>query len=308
MRIQRPRFRFLLFGLGWALAIALPLQAKRVHYIRPVVASFPAQGLGTIVIENLDGPITLSTETTSTVKVEALIHAGGADETFARTLSDQLRLTPHVVGNQLRIVAHYPVMQFHDYGYPHIRSLFHISMFHFFHGTDTNRYEHQTVHVRKVGSGQSVELWTEIRVTAPPTVTVYVRNVYGNVESRGHGPAGNGELDAFTSAGDIVVNNPRWSKLNLQSDYGAVKFPRGLGVAENIKLKTHFGGAFLFLAPGASGQIIARKNLGFLHNSFTKGHFTRHGNHWVMLLGDGHGPIVHVDMQVGSLHLQRQQN
>ncbi len=287
-----------------ALVAVLPAYAfKRIHYIRPVVAKFPASGIHTVVIQNLDGPVTLSTEATSSVKVEALIHAGGMDETFARTLSHQLQLQPRLVGQQLRIVAHYPVMQFHDYGYPYIRT-----MFHFFHGTDTNRYEHQTVHVRKLGSGQSIELWAEIRVTAPPTVAVYVRNIYGDVETRGNGPAGNGLLDAFTSAGDIVVNNPRWARLKLQSDYGAVKFPRGLGVAEDIHLKTHFGGAYLFLSPGASGQIIARKNLGFLHNSFTHSHFTRQGGNYILALGDGHGPVVHVDMKVGSLHLEPQPN
>lgn len=284
-----------------AAAAALPLAAKRAHYIRPVVRSFAAGNLKTIVIENLDGPVTLRTDAGSQVRVAALIHAGGLDETFARTLAEQLRLKPHIAGDQLRIIAHYPVEQFHNYGYPYIKSFLK-----FFHGTDTNRYEHHTVHVRTEGSGKAVELWAEIRVTAPPTLAIVVRNIYGNVETRGHGPAGNGSLDAFTSAGDIVVHNPRWSRLKIESDYGAIKFPRGLGVAEDIRLRTHFGGAYLYLAPGASGKIVARKDLGFLHNAFTHGHFTRHGNRFILPLGDGHGPVVHVDMQVGSLHLERQ--
>src|SRR5487761_660505 len=74
-----------------AAAAALPLAAKRAHYIRPVVRSFAAGNLKTIVIENLDGPVTLRTDAGSQVRVAALIHAGGLDETFARTLAEQLR-------------------------------------------------------------------------------------------------------------------------------------------------------------------------------------------------------------------------
>ena len=274
--------------------------AKKATYIRPVIQSFPAAGIQSVVIENLDGPVTVRTAQTQAIKVEILIHAAGADKTFARTLTRQLIFKPHVVVSQLRIVGHYPTRQFRNYGYPYMKAFLG-----FFHGTDTNQYLGQTIHVRAKGNSKSIVLWAHIRISLPPDVTIYVRNIYGNLTARCYGPAGKGLFDAFTSAGNILVYDPKWAHLNLQSDYGAVKFPRGLGVINDAKIDTHFGGTYLYLQPGATGKIYARKSLGFLHNSFTKAHFSnQHGEH-VMVLGDGHGPIVHIKMKVGSLHLER---
>lgn len=281
------------------LAGVLPASARKAEYIRPVVKTLPAQGLTQLVIQNLVGPITIQTQDTPTVKVEILIHGAGLDETFARTLTQQLNFQVQAFGPQLRIIGNYPLDHFRNYGYPHMKSIL------FIHGTDTNEYQGQTVHIRAGDSKKAVELWAEIRVTMPNSIGVVIRNLYGDVTVHGSGAVSNGLFDGFSDVGDFEIDNPRWAQVKVQSDYGKVSFLRGFGAAEDIHVNTSFGGAYFYLQPGATGKIMANKDLGFLHNNFTNSHFTTENGYHVMVLGDGHGTVVHVDMSVGSLHLER---
>lgn len=284
---------------AFLLAGVLPASARRAEYIRPIVKTLSAQGLTQLVIQNLVGPITIQTQDTPTVKVEILVHGGGMDEAFARTLTQQLDFQIEPISTQLRIIGHYPLEHFRDYGYPYMKSIMLI------HGTDTNEYQGKTVHIRSVNSKKAVELWAEIRVTIPNSIGVVIRNLYGDVTVHGSGTASNGLFDGFSDVGDFEIDNPRWSQLKVQSDYGKVAFLRGFGAAQDIHVNTSFGGAYFYLRPGATGKILADKDLGFLHNNFTDSHFTTENGYHVMVLGDGHGTVVHVDMSVGSLHLER---
>lgn len=293
------RLPTLLIFLAATLGVA-PLWAKRVTFIRPVMKSFPTAGLTQVVVENLVGPIDIITEPTDQVQVAILIHGGGLDRVFARTLTHQLHFELRQVGPQLRIIGHYPTQQFHNYGYPHMKRMF------FIHGTDSNMYLGQKVYIRAVGNKKSVELWAEIRVTLPSSLNLVIRNIYGDVHIRGNGGGGNGSLDGFTDVGDFLIHNPRWAKIKLDSDYGAIKFLDGFGVVRQMHVETDFGGTYFYLRPGASGKIIAHKSLGFLHNEFNDALFKSNGNgQKVMVLGSGQGTVVYVDMNVGSLHLEK---
>lgn len=296
------RSPFIMTVLGALLLVAgvVPASARqRAQYIRPIIKSFPAQGLTQLVIQNLAGPITIQTQDTSTVKVEVLIHGGGVDETFARTLTQQLNFKIERLAPQLRIIGDYPLDHFRDYGYPYMKSIA------FIHGTDTNEYQGKTVHIRSVNSKKAVELWAEIRVTLPNSIGVVIRNLYGDVTVHGSGTVSNALFDGFSDVGDFEIDNPRWGQVKVQSDYGKVSFLRGFGAVQDIHVNTSFGGAYFYLQPGATGKIMASKDLGFLHNNFTDSHFTKEGDQHVMVLGDGHGTVVHIDMSVGSLHLER---
>ncbi len=293
------RHAFLLILLAAAVCAA-PAWAKRATYIRPVVQVVPTAGLTQVVVENLVGPIDIITEPTDQVQIAILVHGGGLDRVFARTLTQQLHFEIRKIGPQLRVIGHYPVDQFQNYGYPHMKRMF------FIHGTDSNLYEGHKVYIRDVGNKKSVELWAEIRITLPSSVNLVIRNIYGDVRIRGNGGGGSGSLDGFTDVGDFLIHNPRWAKVKLDSDYGSIKFLDGFGVVQDMHVETDFGGTYFYLQPGASGKIIAHKSLGFLHNEFNDALFKSDGNgHKVMLLGDGHGTVVHVDMNVGSLHLEK---
>lgn len=287
------------------LLAAAPAWAKHAEYIRPIVQEVPAAGLTQVVLVNLVGPISIQTAPNNEVGIQILIHGGGLDQVFAQTLTQQLQFKIERIGPQLRIIGEYPVDRFHDYGYPRMKSILGI------HGTDNNLYppgpDGKPVRIRHAGNKHSVELWAEIRLSLPSSLGLVVRNIYGDVQLRGTDAdaAGRGTFDGFTDVGDFLIHNPRWSAMKLESDYGAVKFLDGFGAVKDITVKTDFGGTYFYLHPGASGRILAQKDLGFLHNDFTNAIFQKQGDEHVMVLGDGHGTVVHVDMNVGSLHLEK---
>jgi hypothetical protein len=280
---------------GWA-----PARAKHVTYIKPILQSIPAAGLTQVVVQNLVGPISIAIKAGDEVKLEALVHTGGDDDAFTHALADELKLEVTPANGQLRVIAHYPTDHFQNYGYPNMKSIA------FIHGTDSNEYEGKKVYIRAVGSNKATELWTEIRLTAPPGLGVVIRDIYGDVTVSGDNKPVDSAFDGFTDVGDFSITDPGWANMKLESDYGKVEFKDGLGAARDIHVKTDVGGTYLDLAPGATGQIIASKDLGFLHNDFTDSHFSKNSDgESVMSLGDGHGTVVHIDMSVGSLHLRR---
>lgn len=282
--------------------VSLPLLAANpATYIRPILQTLPAAGLTQVVVQNLVGPISIQTEDGPNIEVAILVHAGGADATFARTLSQQLTFQVERINGQLRIIGVYPLDHFRDYGYPRMKSVF------FIHGTDSNEYDGKKVFIRNVGSKKAVELWAEVRLTLPPSLALVIRNTYGDVDLRGDGgPSAPGSLDGFTDVGDFTVYRPRWAQIKLQSDYGKVVFTDGLGTGQEIHVNTDVGGTYLDLPPDANGKIVAHKDLGFLHNDVSNAKFSKNDNgDSVLQLGNGQGPTVHIDMSVGSLHLRR---
>jgi hypothetical protein len=288
-----------------SLFAALTLSAaKHVEYIQPVERTIPAAGVRQVVLQNMVGPISIQTTDTDTIHLTALVHAGGLDDVFARTLANEVTFDVKNDNGQLRIIVNYPVKQFHNYGYPHMKlvGVKGIGI----HGTDTNEYGGEKIHIRAAGNKKSIELWAEIRLELPNSEGLVIRNIYGDVETRGEGAAGDGLFDCFTDVGDMTIVNPRWKQVKVESDYGKVSFTEGFGATLDIDVKTDWGGSYFYLDPGATGKIVARKDLGFLHNQFTNSHFEKDENgNSVMVLGDGHGTTVHVDMSVGSLHLER---
>ncbi|MGH9518612.1 MAG: hypothetical protein ACRD2D_03145 [Terriglobales bacterium] len=296
---RRAGFRRLLPLL---IVVSLPLwAANKATYIRPIMQTMPAAGLTQVVVQNLVGPVAIQTEEGPNLEIAILVHAGGADATFARTLSQQLTFKIEKIGSQLRIIGVYPLDHFRDYGYPRMKSVF------FIHGTDSNEYDGKKVFIRDVGSKKAVELWAEVRLTLPPSMGLVIRNTYGDVDLRGgSGPAATGSLDGFTDVGDFTVYRPRWARIKLQSDYGKVTFTDGLGSGQEIHVNTDVGGTYLDLPPDANGKIVAHKDLGFLHNDVSNAKFTKNSDgESVLQLGNGQGPTVHIDMSVGSLHLRR---
>ena len=301
------------FGLLWIAALAVPMAGwaafplplmggKRADYIRPIQQTIPAAGVTQVVLENLVGPISVQTSDSNQIQLVVLVHAGGQDQTFARTLANQLDFKVTQTAGQLRIIGEYPLDHFRDYGYPRMKSVLGI------HGTDSNVYQGKKVFVRAVGAKQAVELWAEIRLSLPASEALVIRNIYGNVELRGTGgpTATTGAVDGFTDVGDFTVYRPEWGQIKLQSDYGKVEFTDGLGTANDIHVNTDIGGTYLDLPPNAAGKIVAHKDLGFLHNDVSHASFSKDSaGDSVLQLGDGAGPVVHVDMSVGSLHLRK---
>ena len=290
---------FLLFSVFIAAGAAWG--SNPATYIRPIMKTLPAGGVTQLVVQNLVGPISISTNDGDSIQLEVLIHAGGRDQTFARTLARQLHFDISQVGGQVRVIGIYPLSEFRDYGYPHMKSILGI------HGTDKNVYQGKTIFIRDVGSKKAVELWAEVRLTLPARVSVVVRNIYGNVELRGGpGATAAGSFDGFTDVGDFTVYRPRWAQMKLQSDYGKAEFTDGLGAAQDIHVNTDIGGTYLDLPPDANGKIVAHKDLGFLHNDVNNAKFTKNADgDSVLQLGNGQGPVVHIDMSVGSLHLKK---
>lgn len=278
--------------------------AAHPTYTRPIMQTVPAAGLTQVVVQNLVGPITVSMATDNQVHLVVLVHSGGADETFAQTLSQQLTFTVKKDGPQLRILGVYPLDHFRDYGYPKMKSVLGI------HGTDSNIYDGQKVFIRNVSSSRAIELWAEIRLQLPPRLALVIRNTYGDVTLNGGDPgllqglpAGN--FDGFTDVGDFNVVRPLWSQMKIESDYGKVEFSDGLGAVHDIHLKTDVGGAYLDLPASSNAKIVAHKDLGFLHNDITGASFTKDSQgDSVLALGNGQGAVVHIDMSVGSLHLK----
>lgn len=286
----------LLAASAWAWAFDHP------NYIRPIQKDVPAAGLTQVVLQNLVGPISVQTNDGNVVHLEVLVHAGGPDATFRKTLASQLDFTVQNLNGQLRITGVYPLEHFHDYGYPRMKSILGI------HGTDNNEYDGQKVFIRNVGSKKAVELWAEVRLTLPTRLALVLRNTYGDVDLHGGAPGGApvGSLDGFTDVGDFSIYRPLWSDLKIQSDYGKVEFTDGFGAAKDIHISTDVGGAYLDLPPACNCQIIAHKDLGFLHNDVNDAKFSKDSDgDSVLQLGTGQGAQVHVDMSVGSLHLSR---
>src|SRR6185437_9858463 len=139
-----------------ALMLALATGAfagDHATYIRPIEMTLPAAGVTQVVLINLVGPVTVETAPDAAIHLEVLVHAGGSDAAFARTLAGQLDFQTQQTGGQLRISGVYPLDHFRDYGYPNMKSILGI------HGTDSNEYNGQKVFIRDVGSDKAVELW-----------------------------------------------------------------------------------------------------------------------------------------------------
>ncbi|MGH9394490.1 MAG: hypothetical protein ACRD1E_10005 [Terriglobales bacterium] len=293
---------FAITAAGLVLGLAAGARADdRASYIRPIEKTLPAAGVTQVVLENLVGPITVETVPGGTIGLEVLVHAGGPDAAFARTLAGQLDFHTQQTGGQLRIIGVYPLDHFRDYGYPKMKSILGI------HGTDSNRYDGKKVFIRDVGSDKAVELWAEVRLKLPANLELVVRNTYGDVELRGSGGAAPASsVDGFTDVGDFTVYRPAWGHIKLQSDYGKVEFTDGFGEASDISLNTNVGGTYLDLPADARAKIVARKDLGFLHNDLTTANFSKDDQgDSVLQLGPGGGPVVHIEMSVGSLHLKK---
>ncbi|HWG36777.1 MAG TPA: hypothetical protein VN690_03590 [Terriglobales bacterium] len=287
-----------------ALMLALAtcaIAGDHTTYIRPIEVTLPALGVTQVVLINLVGPVTVETAPDESVHLEVLVHAGGPDQAFAKTLAGQLDFQTQQTGGQLRITGVYPLDHFRDYGYPNMKSILGI------HGTDSNEYAGKKVFIRTVGSEKAVELWAEVRLKLPARMALVVRNTYGNVELRGTGGAApEGSVDGFTDVGDITVYRPAWATVKLQSDYGKLEFTDGFGAAKDISLNTNVGGTYLDLPSDAQAKIIAHKDLGFLHNDLSTANFSKNSDgDSVLQLGQGGGPVVHIEMSVGSLHLNK---
>lgn len=275
--------------------------SNKATYIRPIVKTVRAASVHQIVIENLVGPISVETRPGDSISLVVLVHSAGADATFAQALSQQLHFSVDNINGQLRIVGDYPLDHFRNYGYPKMKSIIGI------HGTDSNVYQGKKVFIRDAGSSKAVVLWAEIRLQAPPNIAVVIRNIYGNLTLHGGDAVpGGASVDAFTDVGNIKIYRPQWLSLNLQNDYGSVKFTDGLGVARDIHIKTDVGGTYLALPPAADPVIVAQKDLGFLHNDVSNAHFSKDAQgDSVLKMGDGKGATVTIDMSVGSLHLTK---
>ena len=287
-----------------ALMLALATGAfagDHATYIRPIEMTLPAAGVTQVVLINLVGPVTVETAPDAAIHLEVLVHAGGSDAAFARTLAGQLDFQTQQTGGQLRISGVYPLDHFRDYGYPNMKSILGI------HGTDSNEYNGQKVFIRDVGSDKAVELWADVRLKLPANLALVVRNTYGDVELRGSGGAApGGSVDGFTDVGDFTVYRPAWATVKLQTDYGKVEFTDGFGAAQDISLNTNVGGTYLDLPGDAHAKIVAHKDLGFLHNDLTTANFSKNSDgDSVLQLGPGGGPVVHIEMSVGSLHLKK---
>lgn len=295
--------RFLRLLLPFLVLASLAWARDHATFIRPIQQTIPAAGLTQVVVQNLVGPISIQTTDGDQVQLTVLIHSGGADDTFARTLSQQLDFQVQTVAGQLRIIGVYPLDHFRDYGYPNMKSVMGI------HGTDSNIYDGKKVYIRHVGSKKAIELWAEVRLNLPARLALVVRNTYGDVDLRGVAapdaqPATAGSFDGFTDVGDFTVYRPEWAQMKLQSSYGKVEFTDGFGISGDIHVNTDVGGAYLDLPPGVNCQIVAHKDLGFLHNDVSEAKFTKNDDgDSVLQLGNG-GPVIHIDMSLGSLHLK----
>ncbi len=288
------------------LAFCAAAQA-RVTYIRPVVKDVPLAGIENVVVQNLVGPITIRTVSSSaapTAHLELLVHSGALDRGFARTLAQQLTFSVQPEGNQLRITANYPVSHFTDYAYPKVKDFLH-----FFHGTEKNDYQGHHVYVHSLRDKHAVELWAEIRLSLPSGYNVYLQNNYGDVtiDSSGAAPGGanSGLVHAFTDYGDFHVIAPAWTNMTLITNWGSIRFPDGLGNLKDVSLTTSYGSCWLYLLPGTAAKIYAHRDLGFLKNKFNDAKFSKEKDEHVMTLGDGNGPVIHINMDLGNLHLQK---
>src|SRR6185437_14578035 len=118
---------------------------KPCLWLTPALMLAPAAGVTQVVLINLVGPVTVETAPDAAIHLEVLVHAGGSDAAFARTLAGQLDFQTQQTGGQLRISGVYPLDHFRDYGYPNMKSILGI------HGTDSNEYNGQKVFIRDVG-------------------------------------------------------------------------------------------------------------------------------------------------------------
>ncbi len=287
----------------WLLGFALsPAWASHVTYLYPIQRTVPAAGLTQVVVQNLVGPITITTTAGDSVELTVIVHSAGPDHAFARTLAHQVSFPVTRIAGQLRITGTYPLDHFRDYGYPMMKSILGI------HGTDSNVYDGKKIFIRSAGSSKAVELWAEIRLKLPATLGLVIRNIYGDVTLRGAAqPAAapaSGILDAFTGVGDFNVYRPEWDSVKLETDYGTVRFTDGVGSSRVINIKTdNVGSTYLDLPRNPSLKVITHKDLGFLHNDITAAKFTKNSQgDSVLQLGSGLA-VVHVDMSVGSLYL-----
>ena len=298
---MRANIQIMLLLLGFG---ALPAWASHVTYLNPIVQTVPAAGLTQVVVQNLVGPISIATTSGDTVKLTVIVHSGGPDKAFARTLAQQVSFPVTRIAGQLRITGVYPLDHFRDYGYPMMKSILGI------HGTDTNVYDGKKVFIRAAGSSQAVELWAEVRLQLPASLGLVIRNIYGDVTLRGAAQPGAqpaaGILDAFTGVGDFSVYRPEWDSVKLETDYGKIEFTDGLGASRAIALKTdNVGSTYLDLPQHPNCRIVTHKDLGFLHNDVSTAKFRKDSNGDSVLQFGGGAALIHVDMSLGSLFLHR---
>jgi len=180
--------------LGASVATAAPAQQQREER-----RTFTGREGLEVDVENLAGRVTVEGTDGGDIEIVATIHAADGDRADAQTLLGLLDITFEERGNEIRVMANYPVERFDRYRYPQTgRGNF---------NTQTT-YDDERVRVTSRDDDDAVTLYVDFVIRVPAGVSADIENHVGNVSGSGmrgdfRGDTGSGNVTATGITGDV---------------------------------------------------------------------------------------------------------
>jgi DUF4097 and DUF4098 domain-containing protein YvlB len=193
-------------------------------------AKYPAiRAGGSLDLTNLAGHVTLVSAADGVLAVDSSIVAAADSDADAQALAAKLHLDVQTHGNNVSIVAQYPLDEYTEYFY-RTGEGFNIGI-----NNTTTTYEGTRVRISSGSFGAGANLHADFTVHVPKGVKVKVDNKVGLIEANGvdapleldsgsgdiKGGKNSGGLEADTGSGDITLNGHDGS-LELNSGSGDI--------------------------------------------------------------------------------------
>ena len=228
---------------------------------------------GGLDLTNLVGHVSVVAATDGVLAVDSHIVAAAGSDQDAQTLAGKVNIETKVSGNQVEMVAHYPLDDYSTYYY-HDRDSFVIGM-----SETSTEYEGSRVHITNGTFGSGANLHVDFVVHVPKGVSVDIENKVGKVEASGVDAAlavksssgditskdGSGSFSANTGSGDVTVDNQSGA-VDMHSGSGDLQLSHQKG--GDVKIKTGSGDVKMEDVAGTvtgetgSGEVGLRKYTG----------------------------------------------
>jgi len=205
-------------------ALAAQSYTKADTYKNPAIKAG-----GTVSLLNLVGHVSVVPATDGVLAIDSKIVAAADSDADSQALAGKIKLEIKPEGNDVSVVAHYPLDDYTNYYYPQENS-FVIG----WSNTHTT-YEGERVEISNGSFGRGANLHVDFIVHLPKGVKADVDNKVGMIEANGvngalalksgsgdiKGEDNTGELAAHTGSGDITLSNHD-GNLDLETGSGDV--------------------------------------------------------------------------------------
>jgi len=228
---------------------------------------------GGLDLTNLVGHVSVVAASDGVLAVDSHVVAAAGSDQDAQALAAKINIETKVNGNQVEMVAHYPLDDYTTYYY-HDRDSFVIGM-----SESSTEYDGTRVHVTNGTFGSGANLHVDFVVHVPKGMNVDIENKIGKIEASSvvgtlsvksssgdiDSKDGSGSFSAETGSGDVTVDTQSGA-VSMHSGSGDLQLSHQNG--GDVKIKTGSGDVKMVDVAGmvtgetGSGEVELRKYTG----------------------------------------------